>query len=49
MAVRNDEAANEGGLIRGMAARLEQRGIPAARGGKWSAVQVHYGSRSALC
>jgi hypothetical protein len=26
--------------LRAIAAGLEQRGIPAARGGKWSAVQV---------
>jgi hypothetical protein len=26
--------------LRGIAAGLEERGIPAARGGKWSAVQV---------
>jgi hypothetical protein len=34
--------AGPGGLssLRAIAAGLEERGIPAARGGKWSAVQV---------
>jgi hypothetical protein len=27
-------------VLRAIAAGLEERGIPAARGGKWSAVQV---------
>ena len=30
----------QGGRLRAFAAELDARGIPAARGGKWSAVQV---------